>query len=127
MSNPKYIHELHNDHITWKKNLAFAADEIRSFENRLSEVLTANTKTDITAKAEHYQNAFIRHNEVIDELNHDIDADEKRISAEAEANNVATDHRRTEDNATLRERMEAFDKIFAELKAEFNGYLGDVL
>jgi hemerythrin-like domain-containing protein len=120
MSNPKYIHELHNDHITWKKNLAFAADEIRSFENRLSEVLTANTKTDITAKAEHYQNAFIRHNEV-------IDADEKRISAEAEANNVATDHRRTEDNATLRERMEAFDKIFAELKAEFNGYLGDVL
>lgn len=127
MSNTKYIHELHNDHITWKKNLAFAADEIKSFENRLSEVLIANTKTDITAKAEHFQNAFIRHNEVIDELNHDIDADEKRISAEAEANNVATDHRRTEDNASLRERMESFDKIFAELKAEFNGYLGDVL
>lgn len=127
MSNTKYIHELHNDHITWKKNLAFAADEIKSFENRLSEVLTANTKTDITAKAEHFQNAFIRHNEVIDELNHDIDADEKRISAEAEANNVATDHRRTEDNASLRERMASFDKIFAELKAEFNGYLGDVL
>jgi len=127
MTNTKYIHELHADHTAWINILALASDEIRSWENRLSEVLQANNKVDITAKAEHFQNQFIRHKEVIDELRHDINEDERRIAGEAEANNVATDHRKTEDNASLRERMDSFNKIFADLKQEFTAYLAEVL
>jgi hypothetical protein len=123
MNNNKYIHELHAEHKSWLEELNFASDEIRTFENRLSEVLRANNKVEITASAEHFQNQFIRHQEVIDELGHDIREDEQRISEEAKANNIATDHRRTQDHSGLRERVETFRKIFSDLKQEFTSYL----
>lgn len=127
MNDNKYIHELHAEHKAWLEELSFASDEIRTYENRLSELLRANSKVEVTSKAEHFQNQFIRHQEVIDELIHDIREDEHRIAEEAKANNIATDHRRTEDHAGLRDRMETFAKIFAELKQEFAAYLAAAL
>lgn len=127
MNDTKYIHELHAEHNTWLEELNFASDEIRSFENRLAELLRANNKVEITSRAEHFQNQFIRHNEVIDELSHDIREDEQRITEEAKANNIATDHRRTQDHPGLRERMETFHGIFTELKREFTAYLSEAL
>jgi hypothetical protein len=127
MNDTKYIHELHAEHKTWLEELSFASDEIRSYENRLAELLQANNKVEITSKAEHFQNQFIRHNEVIDELSHDIREDEQRIAEEAKANNIATDHRRTQDHPGLRDRMETFKQIFSELKKEFAGFLSTSL
>jgi uncharacterized coiled-coil DUF342 family protein len=127
MNDTKYIHELHAEHKTWLEELSFASDEIRSYENRLAELLQANNKVEITSKAEHFQNQFIRHNEVIDELSHDIREDEQRITEEAKANNIATDHRRTQDHPGLRDRMETFKQIFSELKKEFAGFLSTSL
>ena len=127
MNDTKYIHELHAEHKGWIEELNFASDEIRTYENRLAELLRANNKAEITSKAEHFQNQFIRHREVIDELTHDIHECEKRITEEAQANNVATDHRRTQDHPGLRDRMETFTKIFDDLKKEFTGYLAAAL
>jgi molybdopterin synthase catalytic subunit len=127
MSTEKYLHEIHNENKQWLKQLEFARDEIKTFKNRLGEITTKNTKTEVLAPAEHFQNQFIRHNEVIDELKHDINAEEHKIVENAKANNVATDHRKVEENASLVDRMDSFNKIWGELKEEYTDYLKKVL
>ncbi len=122
-ASQKYIHELHTEHITYLSTLAFAKDEIKTFNNRLSEIVTANTKKEILAEVEHFQNQFIRHNEVIDELKHEVHECETRIAKIAESNNVATDHKKVDDHADLRDQMDTFSHIFSELKNEFKSFL----
>ena len=127
MSTQKYLQDLHTENQEWLKTLDFAKDEIETFRNRLGEITQKNTKTDVLAPAEHFQNQFIRHCEVIDELKHDIKAEEHKIVENAKANNVATDHRKMEENEGLVNRMQSFDKIWVELKTEYMNYLKKVL
>jgi DNA repair ATPase RecN len=122
-ASQKYIHELHTEHNTYLSTLAFAKDEIKTFNNRLSEIITANTKKEILAQVEHFQNQFIRHNEVIDELKHEVHECETRIAKIAESNNVATDHKKVDDHTDLRDQMDTFSHIFSELKNEFKSFL----
>ncbi len=119
----KYLHELHAEHNQFISELAFAKDEIKTFLHRLEEIVTANNKLEVMQQVEHFQNQFIRHNEVIDELKSEINHAEKKIASIAEANNVATDHRKTDDHTELREQMVTFNKIYSELKTEFNNFL----
>ena len=127
MENQKYISELHKEHIKWKKRLTFVKDEIKTYKNRLSEVVSRNTKTEVLAMAERFQNQFIRHNEVIDTLLHDINEEEHKIVVLAKTNNVATDHQKADENNKLVDRMETFNKIYDELKNEYLEYLIKVM
>lgn len=127
MSEQKYISELHNDHKMWLSELTLAQDQLKSFGARLGEVASANTATEILANVEHFQNSFIRQNEVIDTLAHDIRKSEAELAATVAANNVATEHKRVADDAGLRDEMVSFQKLFAELKSEFTGFLAKTL
>lgn len=119
----KYLHELHAEHNQFLSEIALAKDEIKTYQNRLSEVVTANTAMEVLAQVEHFQNQFIRHQEVIDELNATIHHCEKEIAEMAQANNVATDHRKADDHVDLRENMEQFRKIFGELRMDYLKFL----
>ncbi|MFY7757615.1 MAG: hypothetical protein ACOVP9_04390 [Flavobacterium stagni] len=126
-STTKYLHELHAEHREFNAQLDFVIDEIRTFKHRLEEVAIANNKLEVMQQVEHFQNQFIRHKEVIDELKSMIHHHEKLIADLAEANNVATDHRKTEDHIELREQMVTFAKIYGDLKTEFLGFLSKTL
>jgi hypothetical protein len=52
---------------------------------------------------------------------------EDKILEEVKNNDVATDHRKMEDHSELRDQMQAFEKIYREMKAEFIEYLSKVL
>ncbi|MFT5723706.1 MAG: putative nucleic acid-binding Zn-ribbon protein [Bacteroidia bacterium] len=123
----KYLNELHKEYTKWTKSLDFYKDEIATYKTRLGEIITQNTKTEVTAQVEHFQNQFIRQNEVIDTLKHDIHAAEHKLVENAQANNVATDHRKVEEDAKIIEQMTMFDKIYKELKGEFSRFAADVL
>ncbi len=127
MSTEKYLQDIHKENLQWLKALDFAKDEIETYRNRLGEITQKNTKTEILAPAEQFQNQFIRHCEVIDELKHDINAEEHKIVENAKANNVATDHRKVTENDALVNRMQQFDKIWNELKSDYTDYLKKVL
>lgn len=120
---PKYLHELHAEHNQFLSELALAKDEIKSYQNRLSEVVSANTGLEVLAQVEHFQNQFIRHKEVIDELNAQIHHREKDIAQMAQSNNIATDRRKADDHTELRDGMDQFKKIFGELRMEYLKFL----
>jgi hypothetical protein len=119
----KYLLELHQTNNEWLSELAFAKDEIMTNETRLSEVDAANTAIEVKAQVEHFQNQFIRHKEVIDELKAEIHHFETKLADIAISNNVATDHRKSYVNTSLTEEMEQFRKIFGELRVEYLQFL----
>jgi hypothetical protein len=119
----EYLLELHQTNNHWLSELALAQDEIMTYETRLSEVDAANTHNEILAEVEHFQNQFIRHKEVIDELRAEIHHFETHLANLAKINNVATDHRKTEKNESLINEMVQFNKIFGELRIEFLKFL----
>ncbi|MCB9194167.1 MAG: hypothetical protein H6597_06505 [Flavobacteriales bacterium] len=99
------------------------ADEIGIFENRLEDIVKRNTHTEVMANVEHFQNQYIRQREVIDELRHDIKQHENILEKESIERPTAIDHRVFEDHTQLRDRMETFERLYHELKDEFQQWL----
>jgi hypothetical protein len=123
MESKKHINELHVEHSEWLSKISFYKEEMQSFNNRLSDLVKANTIIEVTAQVEHFQNQFIRHNEVMDELKHEIRGHEEKLVQQVEANPVASDHRSVADHEGLRDKMVTFEKIYTELKQEFTHFL----
>ncbi len=119
MPNKLYIKEIHHLHTEWTSMLDLIRDEIQSFENRLEEVAKANTGKEVLVQVEHFQNQFIRQKELLDELRHDIHDDELRIAENVNANNVASEHRKMEENIVLSYSMHTFRKTFNEIRSDF--------
>ncbi len=119
----KHIDELHFEHRLWTNNLRFYKDELNIFENRLSELVVRNTKIEVTSKIEHFQNKFIRNKDVAAQLISRCVDHDKFLANQAKANPIAIDHVLFADHTQLRDEVEAFEKIYGELKTEFMSFL----
>lgn len=118
-----HIGDLHFAHMEWLNALAFYKEELSIFERRLEDIVRRNSKAEVMAELEHFQNQFIREKEVIDELRHDIKQHENFLEKEAKDHPVAIDHRSFKDHAGLRDRFHTFEKLYKELKAEYQQWL----
>ncbi|MFC3809273.1 hypothetical protein [Lacihabitans lacunae] len=119
----KYITEEHQDHVKWTKDLEFYTEDLAFLRKQLEEVSSKNTATEVKQEVEKYQNQFIIQKNEIDILNHAINAEEELLVENVVDNPVAVDHRKVEDNVSLRDRVETFAKLFKEMKEEFNTFL----
>jgi hypothetical protein len=127
MQNKTYIFDLHEDHGTWLKALDFYQDEILVFKNRLAEVSAKNSAHDVKHEVEKFENRFFIQKNEIDLLKHYINHSEAELVDEIKANPIASDHRKTEEDLPLRERFEIFEKLFKELKIDFNEFVAKYL
>lgn len=119
----KHIGELHVDYAAWTKELEAARDELGVLIKRLEEVSSRNSDVGVRANVEHFQNIFIRHNEVIDETLHKIKLADNALAESAKKNTTASDHQLFDDNAALRDEMRQFSRIYANVRADFNSFL----
>ncbi len=127
MEKRAHMGEIHQDVTTWMKNLAFCKDEVAIWQNRLDEVVTKNNNTEVLKQVEHFQNQFIRQREVMDLLNHDLKLADAALAQNAAENPIASDRRLFEQPVGLQDQVETFEKIYAELKADFEKFLSPVL
>lgn len=118
-----YLSDLHFEHTTWKSELVFQQDELKTFNARLEEVVPRYTDTTVLARSEQFQNQIIRYNEVLDELIHDINTHEHTLIDYAKEHPVAIDHVHFDDHGGIREKIETQREIYAEFKKEFLRYL----
>jgi len=121
----KRVHmaDLHSDHQLWLNTLRFCKDETIIFNKRMEEIARRNTGREVLAELEHFQDRYIRENEVIDELRHDIKQHENILEKESKERPVAIDHRLFSDHGELRDRVETFEKLYKELKDELHRWL----
>lgn len=120
----KYMSDLHFENEVWKRDLEFYGSELTFLEERLGELLNRNTKVEVTSKVEQFQNKFIRHREVLDELRHDIRIEEDGFVKAVEEQPIAIDHKYFRDHKEMRERMDTEREIYAEMKKDFMRFLG---
>ena len=118
-----YNADLHFEHKLWQSELAFWEDELKSFNNRLIELVTRWTDKKILAQLEHYQNQFILHGTVIDKFQDDINLHEVNISAHYIKGEDVLNHSFVKKHIELRNRLEIQRNIYADLKKEFFRFL----
>jgi len=127
MEATKHLDELHAESTEWVKNLRFFEDELKVMDSRLAEIVSANNNRDVLAQVEHFQNQFILQQEVVDEVKHLSKLDDGYLAKNAQANPVASDHRLFIDHDTLRDKYITFEKIYFELKHDFESFLSKSL
>jgi hypothetical protein len=118
-----YLSDLHFDHNQWNSELSFWEGEIKTFSERLTEVVKNWNSKDDLAKAEHFQNVFILHQEKIDILKHDIHSHEETLAQIAKSQPDEVNKKHFVDHTELRERVDMQRKIFREMKTEFFTFL----
>lgn len=121
----KHIDELHAEHRAWLSDAQFYADELSIFQDRLEEVAAKNTDHAVKVQVEHFQNQFIIQKEQIDLLNHEAKSHEQWLANYAKENPVAVDRHLFADHQATHAKIDAFRKIYADLKTEFNQFLVD--
>lgn len=112
-----HITDLHFDNHIWSQRLAFYKIELISFQKRLDEVASKNTDNEMKVEQSHLQNQITIQNEQLDILLHDLKMAETALGAFAKEHPIAIDHQLFIDHKESRERIEAFDKIYADFKA----------
>lgn len=118
-----YNSDLHFEHQQWNRELAFWKDELKSFQNRLDELVTRWTDDQVLAKLGQFQNQFNIHKNKIDEFKDDIHAHELTISKHFEANENAIDRIHFKHHVKFREQMETQRDIYNDLKKRFFKFL----
>jgi predicted RNA-binding protein len=123
MSNNEFIYKQHEENVEWSNKLDFYKDEIKILQNRLEEVASKNNHKDVLALVETFQNQLIIHRNTIDEIHHKITISEDKLQDEIAKNPVATDHRKVPNHEVEKEEIQIFEKVFNELREEFNRFV----
>ena len=123
MSNKKkHIDELHFEHSLWRNQLRFSKDELKSYQIRLEEIAKKNTNNEVLALVEQFQNKFIRQNEVIDELLHDINVHEDSLAQAAKNNPDSIHHQLFDNHDKMEGSAKSFLSIYNELKKDYYSF-----
>lgn len=115
--------DLHFEHKQWQSELAFWEDELKSFNNRLNELINRWTNREVIVQLEHYQNEFILHGKVIDQLQEAIEKHEIRIAGQTQVGQDALDTVMTKKHLEFRNKMETQRQIYVNLKKAFFHFL----
>ena len=116
---------LHTEHSEWMKKLLFYEDELNVMLRRLAEIADRNTKTEVMARLEHFQNLMIVQKEQLDILKHGIREHEQGLADEVRRWPVASDHRKFPDHEDQRERMLRYGQLFEEMRTEFKYFVSE--
>lgn len=115
--------DLHFEHSLWKGELLFWEDELKSFNNRLSELATRWTNKEVLAQLEHYQNQFVLHGEVIETFKNEINHHETQIAEDSKKGVEALDQILVKKHIETRNRIEIQRNLYNNLKKEFFNFL----
>jgi len=118
-----YDSDLHFEHKQWKRELDFWEDELKSFKNRLGELVEMYDNKEVLEKLEHYQNEFILHGNVIEDLKEAIEEHEANIAGHSKMGMASLDVQMVKKHIAFREKMQEQRQIYADLKKEFFQFL----
>ncbi len=118
-----YDENCHFEHQSWKSELDFWRDELKIFNNRLSELITRWTQKEVLKQLEHFQNEFILHGGVIEDLQETFEKHEASIAAHSKQGNESMDFALVKKHIKFRDRIQTQRLIYADLKKEFFSFL----
>ncbi len=107
---------------TWKRLLAFMMEENVYLKNRLSDVLKDNFDKELLAEMEMFQTRFVKEDESISLLRHDIATLDKLLAKEIFADSILL-AKANKKMKEIRANMIISEAKFGKLKSDFNIFL----
>lgn len=118
-----YNSDLHFEHVKWKKELLFWKDEIKSFQNRLDEIIIRWTDDKVLAELGQFRHNFLSEIKKIDKLIDAIDSHEHNISSHLGANEDCIDRVHLKHHEAFRDKLVTFRIVYNNLKHKFYLFL----
>ena len=115
------------EHAEWVSELSFHKDELAFFKKQLTEVAGNNTAIETMKLVEHFENQFLVRTENIDILRHDINEHMGKIAKGLQEKTNQLLREEASHHKLLKESYHTENKLFANLKVEFNKFLSKVL
>ncbi|MCJ7758905.1 MAG: hypothetical protein MUP24_12260 [Gillisia sp.] len=122
-TNVIFNSSLHFEHNMWKAELLFWEDELKSFNNRLGELVMRWTDKDLLVQLEQFQNKFILHGEVIEKFQNEINHHETDIAAHSKKGEEVLDQVLVKKHIETRNRIEIERNLYNNLKKDFFRFL----
>ena len=114
-----YLKDLSFDHELWDNEMKFYRNELEIFEHRLEQDVVRLEDREALRELEHFQNQFIRQNEVLDILNKKVRKNRKSITRVSVESGVDSGSELVKNYVELRDEFEIFEKIYYSLKRKF--------
>jgi hypothetical protein len=109
---------LFSEHVNWLRVIDQTKTQFKDLQNRLEHALPLYLHTPHMARVEQFQNRFIRHREVIDELRHEIKQHENHLELLDQPS-----HLLLLTHVGLREQYNRFYDLYIELERDFDEFL----
>lgn len=110
----------------WKRTLAFLSRENSFLKLRLAEILNGTaSSSDFLEAAEFYQNAFVREDEIIKLVLHDVISQDNLLTREIFEDGIIIKEVLFKQNH-LRKQIQFLESEFNKLKLQFNNYLSEL-
>jgi hypothetical protein len=118
-----HVSHIGEEHRAWNRGIAFYQDEIQILLHRLEEVSQRNTAEEIRKQVEHFENQWNIQSKQWSELSSAIQSNTRHISDDAMSH---AQHLTTETLAeidAMRDRYVTAERIYQDLRNEFNRFL----
>ncbi len=115
--------DLHFEHENWSRELRFWEDELRSFQNRLDELVTRWTDKDVLAQIEQFQNKFMIQSDALNSIENQIEMHETNMADHYMKNEEAMNKDLVKKHLAMRDRMEEQRNLFNGIKKDFFNFL----
>lgn len=111
----------------WLRELAFFKQEIAYLRKRLEEVASKNTKQEVMAEVEHYENKFKIMSIHVDELHHDVNLKNEALKKEASGKPNYISVKMIDEDENLIDLMHDTSSDFHQTKKEYYNFLSRVM
>jgi len=118
MDNQEQLAGLHSEHANWQNQILRYKGELQEMKVELAGIVSKLPPREVPAAAEHFQNQFILQRDVLDIMRHDFKQYENKIEFHQKSGNKTNDSLFGIRDA-YKVRLSDYDKIFHELKNEF--------
>ena len=112
---------------SWLRGIEFYEDEIKIMQKRLSEISLANTAREVKKKVEQFQNQFNVHGEQLGKLQHAVNGHAVKIASDFEHHNGQVERATVSEHDTMRDDYVNTEKLFNEMRHDFNRFLSKYL
>jgi hypothetical protein len=118
-----YNADLHFEHVFWTKELDFWEDELKSFNNRIEELVMRWTDPSVLAQIEKFQNQFLIQENAMNSVRNQIDMHETNMAEHYKINEDVLNKGLVKKHLMIRDQMETQRSIYQNLKKEFFKFL----
>ena len=122
METKELLKKMHSEHGAWQNSILGFRTELKLLNQDLSGIVSRYVPREVPAKAEHFQNQIILQKDVLDIMRHDFKQYENLLEANIEKPGKHEIGTIMEAHQGHINRLSDFEKLFNELKEEFNHF-----